>query len=169
MSWNYSPRRIYDRNFRKKAQFRNKNWLIDIRVQREYNNRNFSVEAKGKTLFHTHDIIGTPNVPLDLHRGVSSRILARDDSNVSWISFERLLRLFTYRFIHQGELWSYSNCFCWAYVDNFTRSTLIILLDARIESLGRNVCSLERYWSSFLREWNATPYTMCVRKCEFEQ
>lgn len=32
---------------------------------------------------------------------------------------------------------SYSNCFCRAYVDNFTRSTLIILLDARIESLGR--------------------------------
>lgn len=45
---------------------------------------------------------------------------------------------------------------------HFTRSTLIILLDARIESLGRNVCSLERYWSRFLREWNATPYTMFV-------
>lgn len=60
---------------------------------------------------------------------------------------------------------SYSNCFCRAYVDNFTRSTLIILLDARIESLGRNVCSLERYWSRFLLQENETRRRI---RCVFE-
>lgn len=65
-------------------------------------------------------------------------------------------RLFTYRFVYQGELWLYrarvtaSNCFERAYVDNF----------ARIESkLGRNERVLDR-WRKDISTMRNETYTM---------
>lgn len=98
---------------------------------------------KGKTLFHTHDIIGTTNVPLDLHRGVSSRILGELD--VSW-NDNRSKGYCVYLHTIHPPRWIMAASYARYGLQLFRTSVhLIILLDrhsARIESLGRNVRSI---------------------------
>lgn len=116
---------------------------------------------KGKTLFHTHDIIGTTNVPLDLHRGVSSRIL--EGLDVSWNDNRSKGYCVYLHTIHPTKvnyggivralrppIVSNERTF-----DNFTRSTL------GSNRIVREKCALDR-WKGLKREWNAMPYTIYV-------